>query len=144
MCLLYCPSLVLLVVVEDKTVFNRGDPQPQVVAEAIAAYQANNTKRVASGLPALDAMTIPCITMTGTRPTFYLVPVTRTLSEAVMTGQYPETHQTKVLQCATINMYTRRSSEGMENIEYRKLAFKRFLAFKELANSHWERFTDGF
>jgi len=143
-CLLYCPSLVLLVVVEDKTIFNRSDPQPQVVAEAIAAFQFNNTKRIASGLPALDAMTIPCLTMTGTRPTFYLVPVTRTLSEAVMTGQYPETHQTKVLQCATTNMHARRSSEGMEDIEYRKLALKRFLAFKVLAKSHWELFIDGF
>lgn len=66
-CLLYRPSLVLLVLVEDKTIFNRNNPEPQVVAEAIAAFQFNNAKRGASGLPLLNAMTIPCITMTGTR-----------------------------------------------------------------------------
>ncbi|KAF8954892.1 hypothetical protein BDZ97DRAFT_1862361 [Flammula alnicola] len=127
-CLLYCPRLVLLIAVEDKTIFNGSDPLPQVIAEAIAVFQANNAKREASGLPPLDAMTIPCITMTGTRPTFYLVPVTRELSEAVILGQYPM-NQTKVLNV-----------EGMEDIEYRKLALKRFLAFKTLAKSHGNNF----
>lgn len=142
-CLLHYPSLVLLVVVVDKTVFSKSDPQPQVVAEAIAAFQTNNTKREASGLPLLDAITIPCITMAGTRPTFYLVPVTRELSDAVMTGQYP-INQTKVLKCTTTGVHARHSSEGMEDIEYRKVALKRFLAFKTLAKSHWVHFLDGF
>jgi len=46
-------------------------------------------------------MTIPCITMSGTRPTFYLVPVTTELNDAVITGQYPAT-QTRILRCATV------------------------------------------
>jgi len=32
---------------------------------------------------------------------------------------------------------------GMENVEYRRLALKRFLAFKEVAKSHWERVLEG-
>jgi hypothetical protein len=142
-CLLYRPSLVLLVLVEDKTNFNRTHPEPQVVAEAIAAFQSNNAKRGASGLPPLNAMTIPCITMTGTRPTFYLVPVTQELNDAIILGQYPAT-QTQVLKCVTTRAHARTTSEGMENIEYRKLALKRLLAFKTLAKSHWEQFLNGF
>ncbi|KAF8952385.1 hypothetical protein BDZ97DRAFT_2083535 [Flammula alnicola] len=142
-CLLYRPSLVLLVLVEDKTIFNKTNPEPQVVAEAIAAFQSNNVKRRASGLPPLNAMTIPCITMTGTRPTFYLVPVTPELSDAIILGQYPAT-QTQVLQCVTTRVHARTTSEGMENVEYRKLALKRLLAFKKLAKRHWEQFLNGF
>ena len=139
-CLLYRPSLVLLV---DKTIFNKTNPEAQVVAEAIAAFQFNNAKRGASGLLPLNAMTIPCITMTGTRPTFYLVPVTQNLSDAIILGQYPAT-QTQVLKCVTTRVHARTTSEGMEYIEYRKLALKRLLAFKALAKSHWEQFLNGF
>lgn len=52
------------------------------------------------GLPELEAMTIPCITMSNINPTFYLVPVTKELSNAVMGAQYPPT-QTRVLKCVT-------------------------------------------
>lgn len=38
------------------------------------------------GLVLLDEMTLPCITMVGTRLTFYLVPVTKELSNAVVNG----------------------------------------------------------
>jgi hypothetical protein len=141
-CLLYRPTLILLVLVEDKTLSNRTDAESQVVAEAIAAFQLNNHKRESWGLAPLELMTIPCITMSGTRPTFYLVPVSRALSTAVATGQYPPT-ETEVLKCVTVLRHgaghsQRRASEGMEDTEYRKLAFQRFLAFKTLAQSYWE------
>jgi hypothetical protein len=83
-CVVYRPTTILLVLVEGKTLFNRANAEAQMVAEAIAAFQFNNTKRVAKGQPVLEAMTIPCITMVGTNPTFYLVPVTKELSDAVM------------------------------------------------------------
>ena len=110
-----------------------------MVAEAIAAFQYNNTKRVARGQPTLEVMTIPCITMVGTNPTFYLVAVTKELSDAVKTGQYPPT-QTRVLQCVTVPGHQRRVSDGMADIEFRKLALRRFVAFKNLARSHWQHF----
>jgi hypothetical protein len=53
----------------DKTVFNiKAQPEAQVIAEAIAAFQYNNEKRQTRGLRPLDAMTTPCTTMVGTRP----------------------------------------------------------------------------
>ena len=86
-CLLDGRSMILLVLQKDKAIINSTQAEPQIIAEAIAAYQYNNEKRQTRGLPTLDAMTIPCITMVGTRPTFYLVPVTKALSIAVSTGQ---------------------------------------------------------
>jgi len=131
--------LLLLVLREDKTIFNPSDPEPRVIAEAIAAYQHNNQRRKCMGLPTLNTMTIPCITMVWTRPTFYLVPVTRELGDAVITGQWPEV-ETKVLMCVTVAGRHRRLSESMEVPEYRRVAFQRMIAFKAIAKSHWEKF----
>ena len=138
-CLLDRRSTILLVLQEDKTIFNPSDPEPQVIAEAIAAYQHNNQKRERMGLPALNTMTVPCITMTGTRPTFYLVPVTQELSDAVITGQWPKV-ETRVRKCITVAGHNRGLSEGMETPEYRRVAFQRMIAFKALAKSQWEKF----
>ena len=135
-CLVYRPTTVLLVLVEDKTLLNA---EAQMVAEAIAAFQYNNMKREARNQPVLGAMTIPCITMLGTTPTFYLVPVTQELSDAVMTGQYPPT-QTRVLKCVTTAGHQRRISDGMADIAFRRLALTRFVAFKNVARSHWQHF----
>jgi hypothetical protein len=134
-------SMILLVLQTDRTRINRptGQPEPQVIAGAIAAYQNNNKKREARGLPAVDAMTIPCITMNGTQPTFYLVPVTRELSVAVMTGRYPYV-ETKVTKCVTTFGPNGQVRESMETAEYRRLAFQRFIAFRGLAKECWQGF----
>jgi len=34
------------------------------------------------------------------------------------------------------------TANGMEDVEYRKLALKRFLAFKTLAKSYWVHFLE--
>ncbi|KAG2352729.1 hypothetical protein BDR07DRAFT_1436306 [Suillus spraguei] len=70
---------------DDKIIF--------IIAEAIAAYQYNNEKQILRSRPLLDAMTIPCITMVGTRPIFYLVPVTEALSNAVALASIPKLKQ---------------------------------------------------
>lgn len=142
-CLLHRPTLVLLVVVKDNPLSGGTDAEAKVVAEAIAAFQFNNTKRGDIGLPLLNSMTIPCITMSGTSPTFYLVPVTQDLSNAVIQGLYPAT-QTQVSKCVTVGTHAGRPGKGMRDIEYRKLAFRGFLAFKTLAKSHWQYFSNGF
>ena len=138
-CLVNGRTMILLILQEDKTVFNISDPEPQVIAEAIAAYQYNNNKRERRGLAVLDEMIFPCITMVGTRPTFYLVPVNQALSDAVTTGQYPPA-PTEVKKCVTVAGHNRSLSEGMDRPEYRRVALERFMAFKTLARSHWEKF----
>lgn len=59
-------------------------------------------------------MTIPGI-MVSTNPTFYLVPVTKELSDAVMTAQFPQ--PTWVLKCVTVAGHQRRVSDGMADTE---------------------------
>jgi hypothetical protein len=125
------PSILLIVLNEDKSF--PGDAEPRVIGAAIAAFQYNNWERSHSGYQELDTMTIPCIIMSGISPTFYLVPVTTKLNNAVMHGTHPTT-QTQVMKCLTLLNHT---NIGMGDIVYRKLAFKRFLAFKELAKRHW-------
>ncbi|KAJ7506143.1 hypothetical protein B0H11DRAFT_2169964 [Mycena galericulata] len=125
LCLLHRRTLVLLVFVEDKTLSNPTDAQSQVIAAAISAFQFNNSKRESLGCEPLPSMTIPCITMSDTRPTFYLVFVTLELSNAVAMAQYPSS-ETVV------------SNDGMKDTQYRQLGLQRFLAFKTLAKSHWE------
>ena len=124
---------ILLVHVNNMT--NAVNMEAQAIAGAIAAFQFNNDRRRECHLDPLNAMIIPCVTMTGTRPDFYLVPVTTSLSNAVITSRRP-TARTRVLHCPTIETRTQGAGVGMEDTEYRKLALKRFLAFKELVQRH--------
>lgn len=65
---------ILLLVQEDKRHLERADPEAQLVAEAIAAFQTNNRHLVNNmGQPTLQHATIPGISMVGTVPTFYKV-----------------------------------------------------------------------
>jgi hypothetical protein len=129
--------MILLVVQETR---NDSDPEPQVIAKAIATFQHNNRKRAQSNHPVLDKMTIPCVAMIGTRPTFYKVPVTTQLNDSVITGQYP-LEQTVVTRCSPPTR--RRASEGMEIPNYRRKALQYFNAFRELAKTCWTEFIDG-
>lgn len=88
--LVHRPTMVLLVLVEDKMLSNPMDAEAQVIAEVIATNKRNNFKREGRALGRLERMTIPCITMSGTRPAFYLVSITEALSFAVMAGLYPQ------------------------------------------------------
>ena len=138
-CLVNGQTMILLILQKDKTAFNSSNPGPQVIAEAIAAYQYNNDKRERMGMAALGEMVFPCITMAGTSPTFYLVPVNWALSNAVITGQYA-TAPTVVRKCVTTAGHNRCLSEGMDRPKYRRVALQHFMAFKTLAKSHWENF----
>ena len=141
-CLVHHQAFVLLVLVEDNALTLRTKVQARVVAEAIATFQLNNKKREERGLDPLDIMNVPCIIMNRTRPTFFVVPVTTELSDAVIAGQYPAV-PTEVLRCATEAAHIQGTVIGMEDIEYRKLVLRRFLAFKEVAESHQERVLEG-
>lgn len=133
-CLVRHESAILLLIQEDKTEISTKDPEPQVIAEAIAAFQTNNYNRRQRGREQMDRMSIPCITMVGTRPIFYVVPVTQQLSTAVERGEYPE-HVTQVRKC--IVGEKRRASEGMHRPDFRVEALKHYMLFRSLAKGHW-------
>jgi len=132
--------MILLVVQGDKSTINPTNPEPQVIAEAIAAFQHNNRKRADSGLPDLDMMTISCITMVRAKPFFYQVPVTSQLSDCVISGQYP-LQPTVVRLCAPPSR--RRMFEGMEFPDDRRIALQYYNAFQDLAKTSWIKFIDG-
>ncbi|KAG0705464.1 hypothetical protein DFH29DRAFT_906593 [Suillus ampliporus] len=88
---------VLMLVRDDQRLLKVTDPEPEVIAGAIAAYAANNKAREAINIPPLNTITLPAITMMGTSPIFYKIPVTAELSEAVSRGMYPTT-ETRVLR----------------------------------------------
>ena len=127
-------SLIVMLVVQ--TMIN---PDPQVIASAIAAFQYNNSIRTRLGKPELGSATIPCIAMIGTRPIFYTVNVTEELSEAVLAGQYPASH-TVVNKCIVAPSNTR-LSEGTESPEFRQVAIQHFVAFRSLAWDYWNNST---
>lgn len=136
MCLLsnQLQPLTLLLVQRDKPAFGSSGPEPPLIASAIATFQNNNRNRTKMGLATLDMMTIPCITIVGTRPLFYKVPITQHLSDCVATGQYPM-QQTVVTRCgppAPPEAY-----EGMEFPDYRHTALRYYDAFRDLAEDCW-------
>lgn len=104
------------------------DPEPQVIAEAIAAFALNNRKRERDlNLPLCNSIMFPCLTMVGTTPVFYKITITAALSRAVQTGSYPET-ETRVLRY--IPSLPRRNSEGMRPLPNRLEILRCLEAFK--------------
>jgi len=95
-------TTVKLLVQEDKSykTFASADPEAQVIAEAIAAFQENNRVRRRTGLDLLKSQLIPCITMMGTYPVFYLFEVTLELAESVRAGSEPL--NTTLIRCYRI------------------------------------------
>ncbi|KAI9228247.1 MAG: hypothetical protein DHS80DRAFT_23490 [Piptocephalis tieghemiana] len=120
---------ILLLLQEDKSHINPVDPEPQLIAEAIAAFQNNNKVRERFlNVPPLPEYTFPCITMIGTYPTFYKITVDEQLSRDVQFGNYPS-KQTLVRRFEPISG-RRRHSFGMKPIDNRIRILKAFKAFR--------------
>jgi hypothetical protein len=125
-------SEILLVGQEDKRHMDAGDPDPQLISVAIAAFQFNNYKRTqVLNEPALTSKVIAGITMLGTAPTFFKIPVTQDLVSAVETGQYPAAPTIVSMHVPEIPRPTCRIAEGMEPLDNREAIFACFEAFKQ-------------
>ena len=104
--------------------------EPQLVAEAIAAVSQNRESHLVldnsddSNSPLQE---IPGIIFIGTNPTLYKIPVTTNLLECLNIATYPE-DKTIVRKLVP----SRTNHTGMENLEIRRLIFKRFQAFQKL------------
>jgi hypothetical protein len=66
------------------------NPEPQLIAEIIASFYQNNFRRIRAGLPPLPRKLMPGITMVGTSPFFYRIPVLTQLLDALVTASFPE------------------------------------------------------
>ncbi|KAK0460509.1 uncharacterized protein EV420DRAFT_1641057 [Desarmillaria tabescens] len=131
-CLLMNRSEIILLVQGDKRNKDEGgDPEAQLIAEAIATFQSNNKKRVFAGVPVRDACLIPGIVMTGTAPTFYKILVTKNLADAVAFGIFPP-HPTVVHRhVPSVPRPMRRLTEGMKPLDNRAIVLRCFEGFKK-------------
>ncbi len=105
-------------------------PEPQVIANAIAAFAMNNdlSIRILGHLAnPLDSKVMPGITMTGTMPTFYKIPVTCDLVRAVGLGIYPP--QETVVYAHFPLVPTK--DQGMKPLDNRGIILSSYEAFKQ-------------
>ena len=123
---------IILLVQEDKRHLEWGDPRPQLIAKVIAAAQTNNTIReTVLNLAPLEYELMAGITMTGTSPTFFKIPITSELMEAVRLGQYPPTPTVVMMHLPEVRRPARRLSEGMRPLDSRGKILACFQAFKQ-------------
>jgi len=98
------------------------DPNPAVIAKAISIFYQNNPVKQAPE-------SIPAMTMTGTAPAFYRIPVTPPLLQALKDGYYPD-EETVVLRFVPRVPIQERYLDGMLSLENRRIIFQSLEAFK--------------
>jgi len=126
---------VLLLVQEDKRHKENSDPESQLIAEAIAAFAANNEIRQHTlALPPLSSKVMAGITMKGTAPIFYKINVTTELVTSVGGGVYPDTPTVVYAHIPSIPRPNRRWSEGMKPLDNRQIILSCYEAFKVFVN----------
>ncbi|KAK0466984.1 uncharacterized protein EV420DRAFT_1260734, partial [Desarmillaria tabescens] len=116
-CIVYADDNLLLVQ-EDKRHKEPKDPEPQLIAEAIAAFQSNNARRThVLGQNPIPVETIPGITLKGSSPIFYKIPITTELAESVALGLYPAAPTIVYAHLPKLPRPARRLSEGMRPLD---------------------------
>ncbi|KAJ7019067.1 hypothetical protein C8F04DRAFT_1214417 [Mycena alexandri] len=126
---------ILLLVQEDKQQAEGGNPVPQLVAEAITAFYSNNVNREQTlGLPPLPSKVVPGITMKGSAPIFFKVPVSKELVAAVIGGVYPATETIVYAHLPLIPRPVEHWNEGMKPLDNRLIIMSCYEAFKQFVN----------
>ncbi|KAF8969913.1 hypothetical protein BDZ97DRAFT_1793346 [Flammula alnicola] len=103
------------------TIFKRhksaDDPEPQLIAEAIAAFYENNRHRRLVGFPAMQAK----------------VPITADLLQSIMTAQYPPQQTVVHKLIPPVPNVAQFLANGMRFSENRRIILQCFEAFKQFA-----------
>ncbi|KAH8999051.1 hypothetical protein EDB92DRAFT_1832182 [Lactarius akahatsu] len=126
----------LLLIQEDKARKTRRpkDPEAQLIAGAIAAFQRHNYRtRYHRRDPIVHKM-IPGITLLGTSPVFYKIPVTTQLAQSVELGLYPSEPTIVHTHLPKLARPSRRLSEGMKPLDNRAIILSCFEALKKFVN----------
>jgi hypothetical protein len=124
----------LLLVQEDRRHLETVEPEAQLIAQAIAAVQSNNRTRDLLGMGPLNVKVMAGITMTGTSPAFFKIPVTLELIEAVRRGEFPATPTVVAMHRPDVPRPARRISEGMRPLDNRRPILACFEAFRQFVN----------
>ncbi|KAH9001258.1 hypothetical protein EDB92DRAFT_1825584 [Lactarius akahatsu] len=126
---------ILLLVQEDKRHMDNSDPEPQLIAGAVAAFAANNqTRRQTLNLTPLDSKMMAGITVKGTAPIFYKIKVTAALVTSIGGGAYPQEATTVYAHIPNIPRPNRRWNEGMKPLDNRQVILSCYEAFKQFVN----------
>ncbi|KAK0450584.1 uncharacterized protein EV420DRAFT_1630611 [Desarmillaria tabescens] len=107
------------------------DPEPQLIAGAIAAFYENNRHRRLVGLPAMEAKVFTAITLMGTTPTFYKFPITADLLQSIMTAQFPSQQTVVHKLIPPVPDIAKFLANGMRPLENRRIILQCFEAFKQ-------------
>ncbi|KAK0503779.1 hypothetical protein EDD18DRAFT_1411260 [Armillaria luteobubalina] len=131
-CIVSDSNEILLLVQEDKQDM---EAEPQLIAEAIAAFQANNyERRRLFGQGPIAHKVMSGTILTGTSPVFYKIHVTTELADNVSLGQYPPT---RTVVCAHLPPVPRpacRLDEGMRPLDNRAIILSCYEAFKKFVD----------
>jgi len=100
------------------------DPSPTVIGKAISMFSVNNP---ATKTPEC----IPAISMMGTAPAFYRIPVTPALFQAIEGGYYPS-EETVVLRFVPRVPSQESYLDGMLSLDNRRIILQSLEAFKAL------------
>jgi hypothetical protein len=119
----------LLIVQEANRIVGPAGLEARLVAAAIAAFHQNNRRRDENHLPILKSRIMAGITICGTFPKFYKIPITQDLVECVQMGIEPMT-ETKILRLVVL--FPDDFSEGMIPLGNRLQALEFYDAFKAL------------
>jgi len=101
----------------------------------MAAFYETNKIRRAAGLPPLHSKTFAGITMVGTAPTFYKIPVTEEILISLATAQYPLQVTTIEKLIPPVPFPARLASDGMKPLVNRRIILQCFEAFKQFVVS---------
>ncbi|TEB33833.1 hypothetical protein FA13DRAFT_1789655 [Coprinellus micaceus] len=121
----------LPLVQENKRLTPPDDLEPQLIAQAIAAFYENNRRRKSIGRPALPLQEFAGITLTGTAPIFYKIPITQELLFAINTGQYPAQQTVVHRFIPPVPDPNSFFDQGMQTLENRRVVLKCYEAFKQ-------------
>lgn len=111
----------LMIIKEDRRVCEprSGHPEPQLFAQAIAAFQSYNRALRAARLPPVETKVIPAIVMMGATPVLYKFEITAGLVESVQSGQRPTKVTTVQRLVPPVNRHLLLREEGMVPVDNR-------------------------
>ncbi|KAF8875222.1 hypothetical protein BD779DRAFT_216202 [Infundibulicybe gibba] len=122
----------VLLVQEAKEGYLSGhEPEPGLIAEAIAAFYHNNRIRKFRRMPPLESQTFPAMTIAGTTIIFYKITITQELLVAVEGGTYPENSTIVHEFLPPIPLEMCYFLKGMVPLENRRILLQCFEAFKQ-------------
>lgn len=104
---------------------------PQLIAQALGAFTHNRTLRAIEELPILESYTFPGITMKGSYPILYKIPVTGKLVDAVNHCQHPP-DVTLVKRLMPPGLDEPNLESGFLSLQNRRIWLQCFEAFKAL------------